>query len=194
MIVHKTPIIISNSHVDDPSMGNFGKIWRMGWYLQSNKSDLDSMYDVESKSVVFESTATMLSLYAFCDDLYDADVAEYIKGRLFRYWFNEDTVKGDYDGHIPDYTRNAADSVVNGRYDLINLFAARLDLKPFIDAWGSSVRFELSAYSEDTMRYCTVNVNPNEVGKIYTDDTFTRNANVPLHSAPLTALHYDGFR
>jgi len=124
----------------------------------------------------------------------DADVAEYIKGRLFRYWFNEDTVKGDYDGHIPDYTRNAADSVVNGRYDLVNLFAASLDLKPFIDAWGTAVRFELSAYGEDTMRYCAVNVNPNEVGKIYTDDTFTRNANVPLHSAPLTALQYDAMQ
>ena len=81
---------------------------------------------------------------------------------------------------------------MNGRYDLVNLFAARLDLKPFIDAWGSSVKFELFAYGEDTMRYCAVNVNPNEAGKIYTDDTFTRNANVPLHSAPLTALHYDG--
>ena len=124
----------------------------------------------------------------------DADVAEYIKGRLFRYWFNEDTVKGDYDGHIPDYTRNAVDGVVNGRYDLVNLFAARLDLKPFIDAWGTTVRFELSAYGEDTMRYCAVNVNPNEVGKIYTDDTFTRNANVPLHSAPLTALQYDAMQ
>ena len=81
---------------------------------------------------------------------------------------------------------------MNGRYDLINLFAARLDLKPFIDAWGSSVKFELSAYGEDTMRYCAVDVNPNEVGKIYTDDTFTKNVNTPLHSAPLTALHYDG--
>ncbi|MBE6397113.1 MAG: hypothetical protein E7046_08935, partial [Lentisphaerae bacterium] len=136
----------------------------------------------------------MSPLYAFCDDLHDSDVAEYIKGRLFRYWFNEDTVKGDYDGHIPDYTRNAADGVVNGRYDLINLFAARLDLKPFIDTWGSSVKFELSAYGEDTMRYCAVNVNPNEVGKIYTDDTFTKNANVPLHSAPLTALQYDAMQ
>ena len=124
----------------------------------------------------------------------DADVAEYIKGRLFRYWFNEDTVKGDYVGQNPDTARNSLDNVVNGRYDLANLFAARLDLKPFIDAWGSSVRFELSAYSEDTMRYCAVNVNPNEVGKIYTDDTFTRNANVPLHSAPLTALQYDAMQ
>ena len=43
---------------------------------------------------------------------------------------------------------NAADSVVNGRYDLVNLFAAKLDLKPFIDAWGTSVSFELSAYGE----------------------------------------------
>ena len=49
---------------------------------------------------------------------------------------------------------------MNGRYDLINLFAARLDLKPFIDAWGSAVGFELSAYSEDTMRYCAVNPTP----------------------------------
>lgn len=76
VIVHKTPTIISNSHVDDPSMVNFGKIWRMGWYLQSNKSDLDSMCDVESKSIGFKSSATMLPLYAFCDDLHDADVAE----------------------------------------------------------------------------------------------------------------------
>ena len=81
---------------------------------------------------------------------------------------------------------------MNGRYDLINLFAARLDLKPFIDAWGSAVKFELSAYGEDTMRYCAVDVNPNEVGKIYTADTFTKNADTPLHSAPLTSLHYDG--
>jgi len=122
----------------------------------------------------------------------DADIAEYIKGRLFRYWFNEDTVKGDYDGHIPDYTRNAADSIVNGRYDLVNLFAAKLDLKPFIDAWGTSVSFELSSYGEDAMRYCSVDVNPSEAGKIYTDETFTRNSNEPLHSAPLTVLQYDG--
>ena len=81
---------------------------------------------------------------------------------------------------------------MNGRYDLINLFAAKLDLKSFIDAWGSSVSFELSSYGEDAMRYCAVDVNPNEVGKIYTDDTFTKNADTPLHSAPLTALHYDG--
>jgi hypothetical protein len=48
---------------------------------------------------------------------------------------------------------------MNGRCDLINLFAARLDLKPFIEAWGSAVWFELSAYSEDTMRYCAVNIH-----------------------------------
>ena len=30
---------------------------------------------------------------------------------------------------------------MNGRYDLINLFAARLDLKPFIDAWGCGGAF-----------------------------------------------------
>ena len=90
------------------------------------------------------------------------DVIEYLGGRFFRFWTNEDTVKGDYAGHNPDTTRNAADNVVNGRYDLVNLFAAKLNLKPFIDAWGSSVTFELSACAEDTMRYCAVNVDPNE--------------------------------
>ena len=120
------------------------------------------------------------------------DVVEYLDGRLFRFWTNEDTVKGDYVGHNPDTTRNCADNVVNGRYDLVNLFAAKLDLKPFIDAWGSSVSFELSANSEDAMRYCAVNINPNEADKIYRDDTFTRNGGVPLHAAPLTALRYDG--
>ena len=48
---------------------------------------------------------------------------------------------------------------MNGRCDLINLFAARLDLKPFIEAWGSAVKFELSAYGENAMRYCAVNIH-----------------------------------
>ena len=70
------------------------------------------------------------------------DVIEYLGGRLFRFWTNEDTVKGDYVGHNPDTARNSTDNVVNGRYDLVNLFAAKLNLKPFIDVWGSSVTFE----------------------------------------------------
>lgn len=122
----------------------------------------------------------------------EEDVAEYLNGRLFRFWTNEDTVKGDYVGHNPDVTRNAADNVVNGRYDLVNLFAVKFNLKPFIDAWGSSVTFELSSCGEDTMRYCAVNVNPNEADKIYKDDTFTRNGSVPLHTAQLNTLQYDG--
>jgi hypothetical protein len=50
----------------------------------------------------------------------------------------------------------------------------------------------LSASGEDAMRYCAVNINPEEADKIYRDDTFTRNGGVPLHAAPLTALRYDG--
>ena len=42
------------------------------------------------------------------------------------------------------------------------------------------------------MRYCAVDVNPNEAGKIYKDDTLTRNGGIPLHSAPLNAIQYDG--
>ena len=40
--------------------------------------------------------------------------------------------------------------VVNGWLDLVNLFPVKLDLKPFIDAWGNAVTFRLSAPDETT--------------------------------------------
>ena len=39
---------------------------------------------------------------------------------------------------------------VNGRLDLVNLFPVKLDLKPFIDAWGNAVTFRISAPDEAT--------------------------------------------
>ena len=53
-VARKTPIIISNYRADDPSMVNFGKIWRMGWYLQSANTQSNSTYNVGFDCVVSE--------------------------------------------------------------------------------------------------------------------------------------------
>ncbi len=53
-VTHKTPIIISNYRADDPSMGNFGKISRMGWFLQSANRQLNPTYGVGFNCVVSE--------------------------------------------------------------------------------------------------------------------------------------------
>ena len=58
---------------------------------------------------------------------------------------NEDTDKGDYVGQGTNYMRNAANHVVDGRLDLVNLFPVKLDLKPFIDAWGNAANWAESS-------------------------------------------------
>ena len=45
--------------------------------------------------------------------------------------------------------------VVNGWLDLVNLFPVKLDLKPFIDAWGNAVTFRLSAL-DGSLHFCGV--------------------------------------
>ena len=62
--------------------------------------------------------------------------------------------------------------VVNGRLDLVNLFPVKLDLKPFIDAWGSSATFKLSA-PNGTLNFCGVDIAPEAAGTIQTNDVYT---------------------
>ena len=43
------------------------------------------------------------------------DIDKCIEGKVFRFWTNEETVKGDFVGQIVDLASNAADLKVNGR-------------------------------------------------------------------------------
>ena len=102
----------------------------------------------------------------------DADIADYLGCRTFRFWTNEDTAKGDYLGQNSDTTPNAADLVVNGRLDLVNLFPVKLDLKPFIDAWGSEATFILWE-SGNALRFCGTDMSVNNVWEHQTNDVYT---------------------
>jgi len=119
-----------------------------------------------------------------------ADVAACVAGRVFRYWINEDTDKGDYVGHISGSVPNASDLVVNGRLDLVNLFPVKLDLKPFIDAWGSAATFKISA-PDGSFNFCGVDVAPSAAGTIQTNDVYTTTGD-PLYAADLTEVEYEG--
>ena len=50
---------------------------------------------------------------------------------------------------------------VNGRLDLVNLFPVKLDLKPFIDAWGSTATFQISA-PDGSLHFCGVDAAPSD--------------------------------
>ena len=102
----------------------------------------------------------------------DTDVAEYIGCRTFRFWTNEDTAKGDYLGQNSDTTPNAIDLEVNGRLDLVNLFPLKLDLKPFIDAWGSEASFVLWGVG-NALRFCGTDMSTNNVWEYQTNDVYT---------------------
>ena len=102
----------------------------------------------------------------------DADIADYLGCRTFRFWTNEDTAKGDYLGQNSDTTPNVADLVVNGRLDLVNLFPVKLDLKPFIDAWGSEATFILWE-SGNALRFCGTDMSVNNVWEHQTNDVYT---------------------
>ena len=52
---------------------------------------------------------------------------------------------------------------VNGRLDLVNLFPVKLDLKPFVDAWGSAATFRISA-PDGSLHFCGVDVAPERAG------------------------------
>ena len=51
--------------------------------------------------------------------------------------------------------------VVNGRLDLVNLFPVKLDLKPFVDAWGSAATFQIYA-PDGSLHFCGVDAAPSD--------------------------------
>ena len=75
---------------------------------------------------------------------------------------------------------------VNGRLDLVNLFPVKLDLKPFIDAWGNAATFRISA-PDGSLHFCGVDVAPSAAGTIQTNDVYTTTGD-PLYAADFVEM------
>ena len=124
----------------------------------------------------------------------DDDITALLDGRVFHYWTNEETVKGDYVGSS-GYTDepNTADLVVNGTYDLVNFFPLTLDFQKFREAWGDRVKYIVrSDWGEDpSFNFCFANLPWDRAGAIQTSNV-TSMASTPLSSSQLTPLSMGG--
>ncbi|MBR6587648.1 MAG: hypothetical protein IKK82_09520, partial [Kiritimatiellae bacterium] len=66
----------------------------------------------------------------------DAEDLELFRlGHPFRFWINEDIVRGDQALGNGNEVINSVDSVVNGKWDLVNLFPVAIDLSSLTNAW-----------------------------------------------------------
>ena len=123
----------------------------------------------------------------------DEDIDALLNGRIFRYWTNEDTVKGDYIGAVDDDDPNIDDDVVNGTYDLVNFFPAALDFRRFVEAWGSQVKYIIKSSwdNEAPFNVCFANLAWEKAGKIQTTNV-TTTTGMHLSSAQLIPLDRNG--
>ena len=65
----------------------------------------------------------------------DEDIELIRQGNPFRFWINEDIVRGDQAFGNHNEIVNSADLVVNGKWDLVNLFPIAIDLSSLTNAW-----------------------------------------------------------
>ena len=123
----------------------------------------------------------------------DEDIDALLNGRIFRYWTNEDTVKGDYIGAVDDDDPNIDDDVVNGTYDLVNFFPAALDFRRFVEAWGSQVKYIIKSSwdNEAPFNVCFANLAWEKAGEIQTTNV-TTTTGMALSSAQLIPLDRNG--
>ena len=113
-------------------------------------------------------------------------------GSPFRFWFNEDTGKGDHAGQSGDLSPNAADLKVNGKLDLVNLFPVSVNATPFVRAWGGAAEVRLRADS-GALRYCVLGggLSPDSVRGLASSPVLAADG-TPLESAELTPLGREG--
>ena len=126
----------------------------------------------------------------------DGDSAAWFDGRTFYYWINECKIYGDYIVPDREYTvRNSSDFVVNGTFDLVNLFPVALDLSKFTDAWQNRVTYTLHPEwgNTNSFNFCFADIPWSEAGKIQTTNVITL-AGHPLSSASLTSLPKAGYQ
>ena len=87
----------------------------------------------------------------------DTDVLAYLDGAKFRFWSNDENVKGNYvKEHEEDVEPNAFNLTVDGAYDLVNFFPMAVDLGPILECWGNFVSYRLirTGWRESTFNYC----------------------------------------
>ena len=116
-------------------------------------------------------------------------------GKIFRFWYNEDSDKGDYIGQSgdsrPNWATDPNQARVNGKHDLVNLFPVLVDVSAFRAAWGDLATFRLYDRS-GRLRHCRLSdVSPDEAGSIQTSAVET-DAREPLEAAVLHAFDRDG--
>jgi len=121
------------------------------------------------------------------------DRAAYLRGKVFPFWVNNDTWRGDdaflgVANHVspPNLPGNGVDGVVNGRNDLVNFVPFAFDLSSLHDAWGSRVRVEVisSEMGLNRPRFALQDVGWNNVQSVVMDDTKTTDGD-SLHEATL---------
>jgi RHS repeat-associated protein len=160
-VAHKTPIIISNYRADDPSMGNFGKISRMGWFLQSANTQLNPAYDVGFNCVVSEID------YIWGNDISGArEGACGIGGLLYLkrngvvyipFYDAYGNVLGYTDAHgnvVAEYTYDAFGKIVGKSGAMADDFAFRFSTK-YYDAESALYYYTYRYYKPNLMRWLT---------------------------------------
>lgn len=123
----------------------------------------------------------------------DDDITALLDGRVFHYWTNEETEKGDRAGSVNDNKLNAEDLIVNGTFDLVNFFPLTLDFQKFREAWGDKVKYIVrSDWGEDpSFNFCFANLPWDRAGAIQTSNV-TSMASTPLSSSQLAPLSMEG--
>ena len=125
----------------------------------------------------------------------DGDAAAWLDRRNFYYWVNESKIYGDYIVPEREYTvRNTSDFVVNGTFDLVNLFPVALDFSSFTNAWKNNVAYTVKPKwgDFDAFNFCFADVPWSRAGSIQTTN-ITTTAGQTLASASLTALPANGY-
>ncbi len=126
----------------------------------------------------------------------NGDSAGWFDNQTFYYWINECNIYGDYIVPGREYTvRNTSDLVVNGTFDLVNLFPVALDLSKFTDAWQNRVTYTLHPDwgNTNSFNFCFADVPWNQAGSIQTTNVTTLTGQ-PLSAASLTSLPNTGYQ
>ena len=75
--------------------------------------------------------------------------------------------------------------------DLVNLFPVKLDLKPFVDAWGRGVTFILWSPVSGSLRFCGLDAQPDSAWAYQTNDVYTTTGD-PVYAADLIPVVGEG--
>ena len=130
------------------------------------------------------------------DGMIDAvDFALFMRRKTFRFWTNNENVKGRYvgDGALSTLTLNIANDTVDGDYDMLNFFPLALDLAQFPQSWKGGLSFKLKSpgSSDASFNYCLSPGAWSMVGEMYTNDVLTVSGET-LSSAHVTPVNLFG--